>query len=204
MGEQVMGEPDKSFAANAYQRKARSTAVYPDMGSNIYYPALGLAGESAEVLEKCLCGAHPRDLARELGDVLWYVSQLALELGLPMDVLSGDAHAYGTSRQAGPQDTSAMVALGTDIVLLAGKVAARVKKIMRDTAGVVSDEQEQLMAGYLATIVGALAEMATMAGLSLAEVAEMNLDKLGRRAALGVVRGDGDDREGGFRSSGPS
>jgi hypothetical protein len=35
-----------------YQNKARQTAIYPDKGSNIYYPTLGLAGETGEVCEK--------------------------------------------------------------------------------------------------------------------------------------------------------
>ena len=35
-----------------YQQEARKTAVYPDVGSNFWYPALGLAGEAGEVAER--------------------------------------------------------------------------------------------------------------------------------------------------------
>jgi NTP pyrophosphatase (non-canonical NTP hydrolase) len=35
-----------------YQKESRKTAVYPDQGNNFIYPALGLAGETGEVLEK--------------------------------------------------------------------------------------------------------------------------------------------------------
>lgn len=77
-----------------YQKQSRTTAVYPNQGSNFVYPVLGLAGESGEVAEKIkkvirdkngLIDEQTRaDLAKELGDVLWYVSQLATELNLSL------------------------------------------------------------------------------------------------------------------------
>jgi NTP pyrophosphatase (non-canonical NTP hydrolase) len=79
---------------NEYQAAARETAQYPNMGANIYYPMLGLAGETGEVAEKIkkLMRDHDgvmtperRDaLKKELGDVLWYVAALCSELELRM------------------------------------------------------------------------------------------------------------------------
>jgi len=78
-----------------YQQQSRVTAKYPDLGKNFIYPTLGLAGESGEVAEKIkkvirdkggVIDDETRQLiAKELGDVLWYVAQIATELGLSLD-----------------------------------------------------------------------------------------------------------------------
>jgi NTP pyrophosphatase (non-canonical NTP hydrolase) len=80
---------------NEYQKEARKTAIYPNLGRNFVYPTLGLAGEAGEVAEKIkkvirdgngVIGEEKRaELSKELGDVLWYVANLAEELGLGMD-----------------------------------------------------------------------------------------------------------------------
>lgn len=83
---------------NTYQEKARSTAIYPDLGQNIVYPALGLGGEAGEILEKVkkiirddggVVTDVKRDaIALELGDVLWYVSQLAAEIDYSLEEIA--------------------------------------------------------------------------------------------------------------------
>ena len=82
-----------------YQQRSRVTAVYPDAGSNLTYPALGLCGEAGEAAEKVkkairddggqLTPERREALAAELGDVLWYVAQLATEAGLDLDRIAG-------------------------------------------------------------------------------------------------------------------
>jgi len=37
---------------NAYQKKSRKTAIYPNKDKNFIYPVLGLTGETGEVAEK--------------------------------------------------------------------------------------------------------------------------------------------------------
>ncbi len=83
---------------NEYQSEATKTAAYPNIGNNIYYPALGLAGESGEVVGKIskimrddngiVTDESKLKLEKELGDVLWYVSQLATELNLSLDEIA--------------------------------------------------------------------------------------------------------------------
>jgi len=81
-----------------YQARSRATAVYPGLGENLTYPALGLCGEAGEVAEKikkairddggALSEARREALAAELGDVLWYVAQLATEAGLDLETIA--------------------------------------------------------------------------------------------------------------------
>ncbi len=82
-----------------YQQRSRETARYPQVGENLLYPTLGLCGEAGEVADKVkkvmrdhgghIDDARREDLALELGDVLWYVAQLATELGLDLDAIAG-------------------------------------------------------------------------------------------------------------------
>ena len=77
-----------------YQRLSRRTAEYP-REAWLTYPALGLAGEAGEVAEHVkkairddggeLSAERRAAMTKELGDVLWYVSQLASELGLELE-----------------------------------------------------------------------------------------------------------------------
>ena len=79
---------------STYQKLSRRTAVYPDLGANLAYPTLGLNGEAGEVAEiiKKLYRDHGGDLdeatrealAKELGDVLWYVAAICAEANLDM------------------------------------------------------------------------------------------------------------------------
>lgn len=81
-----------------YQKIAKTTAIYPTEFS-IIYPTLGLCGESGEVAERIKKWLRdgggsvlPEDklelLKKELGDVLWYVANLADDLGLSMQEIA--------------------------------------------------------------------------------------------------------------------
>ena len=73
-----------------YQKEARKTAIYPNKDKNFIYPTLGLVGESGEVAEKIKKILRDKNgtfddesklaLKKELGDVLWYLSNLCNEL----------------------------------------------------------------------------------------------------------------------------
>lgn len=80
-----------------YQRLSRRTAGYP-REAWLAYPALGLAGEAGEVAEHAkktirdnggrVSTERRAALAKELGDVLWYLAQLATELDLDLDEIA--------------------------------------------------------------------------------------------------------------------
>lgn len=69
---------------NQYQRESHVTALYPGQGTLIgqMYCGLGLtgeAGEVADILKKAYRDEvfHPQDLKLELGDVQWYIAEIA-------------------------------------------------------------------------------------------------------------------------------
>ena len=81
-----------------YQKKARLTAQYPDLGSNNIYPTLGLVGEAGEVAEKVkkvirdkkgiFDDESKNGIKKELGDVLWYLSNLCTEFNFSLEEIA--------------------------------------------------------------------------------------------------------------------
>jgi len=87
---------------NDYQKSALTTATYPLLGSNMAYPALGLAGEAGEAADKVkkiwrnqgavdskqYTPEQRLEIAKELGDVLWYIAALTSEMGYQLDTIA--------------------------------------------------------------------------------------------------------------------
>jgi len=83
---------------NDYQTKSRKTAGYPAIGHPVIYPTLGLVNEAGEVAGKIKKVFRDKDgeisaetreaLKAELGDVLWYMAQVATELDLTLDEIA--------------------------------------------------------------------------------------------------------------------
>ena len=81
-----------------YQDVAAKTAVYPKLGHGATYVTLGLVGEAGEVAEKVKKmlrddNAIPskekiQEIKKELGDVLWYLSQVAREFDLKLSEIA--------------------------------------------------------------------------------------------------------------------
>jgi len=78
-----------------YQERANATAIYNTKFS-ILYPTLGLAGEAGEVAEKVKkiirdnknIVDEREDIAKELGDVLWYVAAVARDIGFKLEAIA--------------------------------------------------------------------------------------------------------------------
>lgn len=85
----------KTYSFQDYQNDSRKTAGYPAIGHKVIYPVLGLTGEAGEVSDKIkkifrdkkgeITKADVEMLTLELGDVLWYLTQIASELGVKLE-----------------------------------------------------------------------------------------------------------------------
>ncbi len=96
--------PRHNMDFKEYQKLSRRTAKYPNIGKNetdnFLYPVLGLLGESGEVAEKVkklfrddqgiLSEERKENIKKELGDVLWYLSQIATDFNLDLDDIAKD------------------------------------------------------------------------------------------------------------------
>jgi len=102
---------------NEYQKKAHETASYPcgAIGKEAYpvnylYPALGLAEEAGEVAGKFAkairdsAGKVDEErkaaIVKELGDVMWFVAELATCLEVDLDLVAEINLQKLASRQA--------------------------------------------------------------------------------------------------------
>lgn len=87
-------------AFETYQDWTDTTALYPGAGegadASLVYVALGLTGEAGEVANKVKKilrdgdeDEHLREqVLHELGDVLWYVTRAAVELGVDLSFVA--------------------------------------------------------------------------------------------------------------------
>ena len=69
---------------NQYQEKTSETAKYPQ-DTPLQYLALGITGEAGEIAEKIKKkerdgNLDKEELSKEIGDVIWYLAQLADQL----------------------------------------------------------------------------------------------------------------------------
>ena len=77
-----------------YQNHALETAIYPKQ-YKIIYPALGITGEAGECSDKVkkvirdnngeFTDDRKREIAKEIGDVLWYCAALAHDIGYTLN-----------------------------------------------------------------------------------------------------------------------
>ena len=94
---------------NNYQQAATKTSLLGDNPNELYYYALGLAGESGEIANKLkkIIRDHEgdesqidvADISKELGDVLWYIANLTNYLDIPLDDVAHQNIAKLESRQ---------------------------------------------------------------------------------------------------------
>lgn len=108
-----MNELTIRIGMEAYQQAAHTTSLNTGVnGDTVVYPALGLANEAGEVLGKLKKvyrdhGGHVTPeikmaLTKELGDVLWYVSEIAVQLDIDLgDVAMGNLHKLFGRLEAG-------------------------------------------------------------------------------------------------------
>jgi NTP pyrophosphatase (non-canonical NTP hydrolase) len=75
-----------------------------------------------------------------------------------------------------------------------GEVQGKIKKIIRDAGGYITEEARKEISKELGDILWYIAGMCTELNISMDEVAKLNIDKLKSRQERGVLNGSGDNR----------
>lgn len=96
--------------------------------------------------------------------------------------------------EAGTGSAQALAYVSLGLVGEAGEIANKVKKVLRDSDGKLSEETRLALLGELGDVHWYLARLATELGASSGLVAQENLNKLLDRKERGVLKGSGDTR----------
>ena len=75
-----------------------------------------------------------------------------------------------------------------------GEVCEKLKKVIRDDDGKISDEKKSLLGKELGDVLWYIATLSSELGLEMEEIAAGNLAKLAARKEAGKIHGSGDLR----------
>jgi len=183
---------------NEYQDDAISTAIYP-LTTSIYYPALGLAGEYGELIEKMHKGDHGLIL-KEMGDLLWYIANLANDLECTLTEMLAligctatrfeQLELFALDSRGGLQVGNPRDFMGIKI----GAICEKVKKLYRDDDGILTAERRTNILTSLAWVLIGICVLSSEFSVRVEPIAELNLRKLASRKQREVIHGDGDTR----------
>jgi NTP pyrophosphatase (non-canonical NTP hydrolase) len=201
---------------NNYQTFVNETAIFK-ANLGIIYCALKLTGECGEVSDKIQHrivtwhGAFNDDFFRnvlapdsrhqvvlELGDVLWYTTALASQLGFNIGDLYEQC-GYGNDAPKGME----IVIETLRLTAHAGLLAEIVGKFVRDRDLGFAPEAYRYaddgntaarIADKLREVLGALDVLSHGMGVDIFKVIDANVEKLESRRDRGVLQGEGDNR----------
>jgi NTP pyrophosphatase (non-canonical NTP hydrolase) len=165
-----------------YQKRTHETAMFPKEPTlALSYLTLGLCSEIAELFELFLDLADPapETVISELGDICWYVAEIASLHGIELrsNVMFYPAPKYTDS-------------FGDGMARAAGRIAGKAKKVIRD--GTPMDPT--FVHENLGEILRLVRHQASSYSLPIEVVLSTNIAKLADRKNRGVIQGSGDNR----------
>lgn len=162
-----------------YQTQTGNTALYPERGQNIVYPASGLATEFAEFLAVFYGDSTVVQKADEAGDVMWYMSECCHNLNIDLS---------GLWEATPAQDLSS-----TDfaaVFLRLSKLMAVPQKVMRESQDYSgSTKRRDTLRDSLVHVCSFMKAAMTASGLSLPGILNANSFKLNQRLKEGTISG---------------
>ena len=180
---------------NTYQKQAITTKIYADEA------ALSYLGEASELFEKIkenrdvITSLDDKDLqllAKEIGDVYWYLAGLSEETNQRLGDISFD-YANDLPYEIRFDEVVDNLVIETGAILEVFKKASRDDYELFRQKELVADKfiKMNISIGKLLTICEWLANFF---GVSVSTILQQNVDKLASRAKRGTLKGSGDER----------
>jgi len=180
----------KIITFDRYAIETNTTAQYPTGEDGILYLQLGLVGEIGEVLNKLkkvirgdykLLEPQKNEIADELGDVMWYAAQLAIQYKLKLSrIVANDIKVFERSISAKPA--------------FLYKYAIRMNFIASQFANTA--QSGVMIVDYkinaLAAIIQLVAGISSIIEVPMEKILENNLKKLKKRLKANKIKGTGD------------
>ena len=111
-----------------------------------------------------------------------------------MDIDQYQEQAAQTAIYPGKDSIAGLTYTALGLAGEAGEISNKVKKILRDDNGVVTNEKRQDLIGELGDVLWYVAMVAEEIDWDLSSIANINLTKLKSRQHRGVLSGSGDNR----------
>ncbi len=99
-----------------------------------------------------------------------------------------------TAIYPGQGETDGLVYVTMGLAGEAGEISNKVKKILRDQAGVVNDDNIEDLVQEIGDVMWYAARLADEIGVSLGQIMTQNIEKLRARQQAGTLGGSGDAR----------
>jgi len=178
----------------AYQAQAGRTSVHSPVpgGDAITTPMLGLIGETGEVVselkkrarEGAAYVAFQDRLGEELGDLLWYVSDLATRRGIGLANLD-DPDDYGGVDNAANLDEGAWIRTALSLAEQVGWITKAYEGLLAGRS--TNHEFDSELSKALTLLMADVRLLTSLHELSLADIAKQNLTKVEQRWVLPKV-----------------
>ena len=94
----------------------------------------------------------------------------------------------------GQDDVIVLARMALGLAGESGEVAEKIKKVLRDNNGNLTEEAKAELSKELGDVLWYLARLADIADVKLSDIAQNNLDKLASRQQRGKLSGSGDNR----------
>lgn len=111
-----------------------------------------------------------------------------------MELNEFQAHALDTAVYPGRWSFGGVIYTSLGLAGEGGEVADKVKKVIRDDEGVLTDATQAAIISEIGDVLWYAALLSDELGVTLDEVAAVNIAKLASRAERNVLVGSGDDR----------